>query len=134
MRGYPILGSGSKNYPRGIKKMQRILALTLAFGLMVFSATAVQANDEEACQALDELSTALDEMATGVHNDELSPEDVQEDVDALQDMAKAINDGTLTAKVNKISSMLNSRNQEGFVNAVDDLVNYIDSEVQENCQ
>ena len=114
--------------------MQRILALTLAFGLMVFSATAVQANDEEACQALDELSTALDEMATGVHNDELSPEDVQEDVDALQDMAKAINDGTLTAKVNKISSMLNSRNQEGFVNAVDDLVNYIDSEVQENCQ
>ena len=113
--------------------MQRILALTLAFGLMVFSATAVQANDEEACQALDELSTALDEMATGVHNDELSPEDVQADVDALKDMAKAIKDGTLTAKVNKISAMLNSRNQEGFVNAVDELVDYIDAEVEENC-
>lgn len=133
MRGYLICGSGSKNCPRGITKLKRLLALTLAFGLMVFSATAVQANDEEACQALDELSTALDEMATGVHNDELSPEDVQEDVDALKDMAKAIKDGTLTAKVNKISAMLNSRNQEGFVNAVDELVDYIDAEVEENC-
>ena len=114
--------------------MQRILALTLAFGLMIFTTTAIQADDAEVCQSLDELSTALDEMATGVHNDELSPDDVQQDVAALQDMAKAIKDGTLTAKVNKISAMLNSRNQDGFVKAVDELVAYIDSEVNENCQ
>lgn len=114
--------------------MRRILAFSLAFSLVLFSATAVQASDEEACEALDNLSTALDEMATGVHNDELSPEDVEEDVAALKEMAQAIGDGKLTAQVNKISAMLNSRNQEGFVQAVDDLVEYIDSEVEENCQ
>ncbi|MBU44243.1 MAG: hypothetical protein CMN76_13565 [Spirochaetaceae bacterium] len=114
--------------------MKKILAISLAFCLMVFSTAAVQANDEEACEALDNLATALDEMATGVHNDELSPEDVEEDVEALKDMARAIQDGKLTSQVNKISSMLNSRNQEGFVKAVDDLVDYIDSEVEENCQ
>ncbi|HBS04093.1 MAG TPA: hypothetical protein DEA96_03945 [Leptospiraceae bacterium] len=114
--------------------MRRILAFSLALSLVVLSTAALQADDEEACQALDNLSTALDEMATGVHNDELSPEDVQEDVDALKDMAREIQDGKLTAMVNKIAAMLNSRNQEGFVKSVDDLVDYIDSEVEENCQ
>lgn len=114
--------------------MQRIFVLILAFSLTVFTTTVVSAGEEEACVLLDDLATALDEMAEGVHNDELSPEDVQEDVDALKEMANAVQDGTLTAKVNKISAMLNSRNQDGFVKAVDDLVEYIDAELDENCE
>jgi hypothetical protein len=114
--------------------MKGILRFTLAFSLLIFATTAVQASDEEACEFLDDLATALDEMAEGVHNDELSPEDVQEDVEALKEMAQSVQDGTLTSKVNKISSMLNSRDQEGFVNSVDDLVDYIDDEIYENCE